>query len=98
MLIIYTTTELPQLSQVIDESAAPLRCNAVCIFAGAPRLEQGQELMGPQPKILLVTPRRLIDFMKSNHVDLTKVSYLVLDEAERQLDMTIETQIRTGCH
>lgn len=40
--------------------------------------------------VVIATPGRLIDFMALNVTNLRRVTYLVLDEADRMLDMGFE--------
>lgn len=45
-------------------------------------------------EILIATPGRLLDFMNSKDTNLRRTTYLVLDEADRMLDMGFEKDIR----
>ena len=44
--------------------------------------------------IVIATPGRLLDFLQSRELSLEDTTYLVLDEADRMLDMGFEPQIR----
>lgn len=64
-----------------------------CVYGGAPKGPQLRDLnWGCQ--IVIATPGRLNDFLEAGQVRLEQVSYLVLDEADRMLDMGFEPQIQ----
>lgn len=45
-------------------------------------------------ELVIATPGRLLDFLESERTNLCRCTYLVLDEADRMLDMGFEPQIR----
>jgi hypothetical protein len=47
-------------------------------------------------EICIATPGRLIDMLDSRVTNLKRVTYLVLDEADRMLDMGFEPQVRVS--
>jgi superfamily II DNA/RNA helicase len=49
----------------------------------------------PGVEICIATPGRLIDMLEGRKTNLRRCTYLVLDEADRMLDMGFEPQIRT---
>lgn len=63
------------------------------MYGGAPKGPQARDLQYGVP-IVIATPGRLNDFLESGQVRLHQVSYLVLDEADRMLDMGFEPQIQ----
>ncbi|EDS41578.1 ATP-dependent RNA helicase p62 [Culex quinquefasciatus] len=93
-LILAPTRELAQqIKQVADEFGRPVKIKNTCLFGGGAKRQQSQDLeYGVE--IVIATPGRLNDFLSSNHTNLKRCSYLVLDEADRMLDMGFEPQIR----
>ncbi len=59
---------------------------SVCLYGGAPINKQINALK-KRPQIVVATPGRLMDHMKRHTVRLDKVETVVLDEADRMLDM-----------
>ncbi|GLV40703.1 uncharacterized protein CBL_13795 [Carabus blaptoides fortunei] len=93
-LILAPTRELAQqIQKVASEFVNLSGVRNTCIFGGAPKdvqtinLEKGVE-------IVIATPGRLIDFLEKGTTNLLRCTYLVLDEADRMLDMGFEPQIR----
>ncbi|XP_076027196.1 putative ATP-dependent RNA helicase DDX5 [Genypterus blacodes] len=93
-LVLAPTRELAQqVQQVSAEYGRASRLKSTCIYGGAPKgpqirdLERGVE-------ICIATPGRLIDFLECGKTNLRRCTYLVLDEADRMLDMGFEPQIR----
>ena len=64
-----------------------------CVYGGADKYPQKTALQGGVD-IIIATPGRLIDFLESNTTNLRRVTYFVIDEADRMLDMGFEPQIR----
>ena len=58
----------------------------VCLYGGAP-IERQITALKKKPQIVVATPGRLMDHMKRRTVRLDKVETVVLDEADRMLDM-----------
>lgn len=88
ILILVPTRELAM--QVADEamrfSKKMLRVKTVCIYGGAPYPKQNRELSRPY-EILVATPGRLIDHMQQGRINFKRLEVLILDEADRMLDM-----------
>ena len=58
----------------------------VCLYGGAP-IDKQINTLKKKPQIVVATPGRLMDHMKRRTVKLDKVETVVLDEADRMLDM-----------
>lgn len=90
-LILLPTRELAEQVEVSLKRVAPGVTSAL-IIGGASMGRQSDQLRR-NPKIIIATPGRLIDFMQSKIVSLNNVAILVLDEADRMLDMGFAPQI-----
>ncbi|PRC91081.1 DEAD/DEAH box helicase [Solimicrobium silvestre] len=88
MLVLTPTRELAlQVTTATDKYGSFLRkIRAVSILGGMPYPKQMQ-LLAKNPEILVATPGRLIDHMESGKIDFSELEILVLDEADRMLDM-----------
>lgn len=64
-----------------------------CLYGGASKGAQLKEL-DRGADIVVATPGRLNDILEMKRIDFRQVSLLVLDEADRMLDMGFEPQIR----
>lgn len=69
------------------------RIRNTCVYGGVPRGPQIRQLMNGV-EVCIATPGRLIDMLESGKTNLRRVTYLVLDEADRMLDMGFEPQIK----
>ena len=70
-----------------------LQLRDAALYGGVNRRGQQQELRRGVD-FLIATPGRLLEFLDSKVTNLQRVSYLVLDEADRMLDMGFEPQVR----
>lgn len=93
-LVLAPTRELAQqIQQVCDDFGRRMSIMNTCIFGGASKHPQADDLRRGV-EIVIATPGRLIDFLESGTTNLRRTTYLVLDEADRMLDMGFEPQIR----
>ena len=94
VIVLAPTRELA--TQIQEETAKfgrAIGMYSVCLYGGAPKGHQLRELRNG-PQIAIATPGRLNDFLESGAVNLGSSTYVVLDEADRMLDMGFEPQIR----
>jgi ATP-dependent RNA helicase DBP3 len=96
MLVLSPTRELAmQSAAVADAVGAAARVRSVCVYGGVSKEVQAQALRGANTaQVVVATPGRLLDLVQDKACDLGGVTYLVLDEADRMLDMGFERDIR----
>ncbi|XP_049279728.1 ATP-dependent RNA helicase p62-like isoform X2 [Anopheles funestus] len=94
VLVLAPTRELAQqIQQVATDFGSSSYIRNTCLFGGSSKGPQASDLRRGV-EIVIATPGRLIDFLESGTTTLQRVTYLVLDEADRMLDMGFEPQIR----
>lgn len=92
-LILAPTRELAlQINEAFQGLAQPFAIKTACLIGGAPMYNQVQALR-KNPRVVTATPGRLLDHMKQWNIMLDDVGILVLDEADRMLDMGFAPQI-----
>ncbi len=94
VLVLSPTRELSgQILQSFRTYGRHLRMQSALVIGGVPMGRQVRDLMHGLD-VLVATPGRLLDLMKSNGARLNNVEVLVLDEADRMLDMGFIHDIR----
>ncbi len=93
-LILLPTRELAlQVDESLGQFGARFGLRGVVLIGGASMGKQVMD-MRRDPNVLIATPGRLLDHMQGGTVSLHDISILVLDEADRMLDMGFWPQIR----
>ncbi|KAJ1566233.1 ATP-dependent RNA helicase dbp2, partial [Cladochytrium tenue] len=94
VLILAPTRELAvQIQQECSKFGGSSRIKNCCLYGGVPKGPQIRD-MSRGVEICIATPGRLIDMLEMGKTNLRRVTYLVMDEADRMLDMGFEPQIR----
>ena len=94
-LVLAPTRELAvQIQKQASRFASVVNLRVTCCYGGAPRSPQLRD-MSQGFELCIATPGRLIDFVNSRPSLLSRVCCLVLDEADRMLDMGFGPQIHT---
>jgi len=87
VLILTPTRELAnQVTQAIRDYGRNVKVSSVSLVGGMPYGPQLRSLSKPID-IVVATPGRLIDHIENRNIDLSEVNMLILDEADRMLDM-----------
>ncbi|BAB76417.1 DEAD/DEAH box helicase [Anabaena sp. FACHB-709] len=93
-LILTPTRELAaQVESSVRDYGKYLKLNSMVMFGGVSINPQKQRLKG-RVDILVATPGRLLDHVQQGTVNLSQIEILVLDEADRMLDMGFIRDIR----
>ncbi|CAF3498114.1 unnamed protein product [Rotaria sp. Silwood1] len=97
VLIMAPTRELVQQIYTVAHQFGQLaQCRTTVIFGGVSKESQRNSLLNGI-EVVIGTPGRLLDFIEEGVLKLDRITYLVLDEADRMLDMGFEPQIRQIC-
>ncbi|KIJ60086.1 hypothetical protein HYDPIDRAFT_32513 [Hydnomerulius pinastri MD-312] len=102
VLVVAPTRELAiQTHDALSLLGAPHNIASVAVFGGVDKGPQikaltsaGKEGKGKVTRIVVGTPGRILDLVNEGVCDLSRVNYLVLDEADRMLDKGFENDIR----
>lgn len=93
-LVVLPTRELAvQVESSLHRIGKELGIRTALLIGGEPIVKQFRVLK-MRPHIIIVTPGRLIDHLEQKSVDLSEVKVLVLDEADRMLDMGFAPQLK----
>ncbi|KAI9140157.1 P-loop containing nucleoside triphosphate hydrolase protein [Paraphysoderma sedebokerense] len=94
VLVILPTRELAlQLHQVCIAASEATNISSTVIYGGVPKQHQINDLK-KGVDIVVGTPGRLLDLINDGYCDVSNVDYMVLDEADRMLDMGFEVDVR----
>jgi len=93
VLVLAPTRELAVQIEVECQKFAKIQgISSVCLYGGVPVGPQ-KGALGKGPHVVIATPGRICDLMNQGACELKDCSYVVLDEADRMLDMGFEPQI-----
>ncbi len=87
VLVLVPTRELAQQVFAVCQTLVKHTNLSVVLATGGDDFEQQAELLEQSPAVVIATTGRLLEHIKKATVDLEQLSVLVLDEADRMLDM-----------
>ena len=94
-LVIAPTRELViQICKDADSIGKYTGLRSLAIYGGMDYDRQRREVLAQPVDLLVATPGRLLDFVKSRVINLANVDTLVIDEADRMLDMGFIPDVR----
>lgn len=93
-LILAPTRELAlQIDESFQSYSNNISVRHAVIFGGVSQNKQLNDLRA-RPRILVATPGRLLDLIGQGFIDISKIQFLVLDEADRMLDMGFVNDVK----
>ncbi|MBI4435148.1 DEAD/DEAH box helicase [Candidatus Uhrbacteria bacterium] len=93
-LILLPTRELAiQVLETLTKLGSALGLRTALLIGGTNQNPQVKQLRA-KPHVIIATPGRLIDMMEQKHANLDQIGVLVLDEADRMLDMGFAPQLK----
>ncbi|XP_042458381.1 DEAD-box ATP-dependent RNA helicase 5-like [Zingiber officinale] len=94
-LVLSPTRELAQqISDVLSDAGTPSGTKSVCLYGGTSKGPQIASLKSGVD-IVIGTPGRMKDLIEMGICQLKEVTFVVLDEADRMLDMGFEPEVRS---
>ncbi len=93
-LVVLPTRELAlQVNETLKKLGTPIGIRTALLIGGEDIRKQ-QRALQQQPHIIIATPGRLIDHLEQGRLRLDRIQILVLDEADRMLDMGFAPQLK----
>ena len=93
-LVLAPTRELAvQIEETFRKLAKGAHISTALVLGGVSRFSQVKKI-GPGVDVLIATPGRLMDLIREGDVNLSETTWLVLDEADRMLDMGFINDVR----
>ena len=92
-LVIVPTRELAQQVSETFQKIAPLFGIRTVVIIGGVSMHNQLKDLRMNPQVIIATPGRLLDHIKQKTISLNEVEVLILDEADRMLDMGFKPDI-----
>ncbi len=93
VLILAPTRELAlQIQESLMKVGSLIRLRTTLLIGGAPMDRQLREIRN-KPHVIIATPGRLVDHLEQRTISLSGITTLILDEADRMLDMGFQPQL-----
>ena len=94
-LILCPTRELAlQICTELRGLGAFIKGLKICGIIGGQKMDKQVQMLKKKPQIVVATPGRLLDHVQHRNIDISDIYTLVLDEADKMLDMGFIKDIR----